>query len=346
MCREKTQAPAPWGPGNTRPGKTGRGTGPGDRSRGRLRHTEGYRVRRETVNGLPLIRFEALSLPGVVHAVTTRAGGVSRGPFATLNLGLHTNDETANVLTNRRRVCDALNINLESWVCAEQVHGGTVAVVGAEDRGRGAVSYERAIPQTDALITATPGLTLATFSADCPLVGLVDPSVPAVGLAHASWRSTVAGITARTVARMVETFGCRPARTRAVIAPSAGPCCYEVGEEVRAAARETLTDADRFFERRAVAHPVPRPVLPGRAFPDPQAATRGRADSRLPPSDSRLYFDLWSANVAQLEEAGVRRENIEVAGVCSICHRDAFFSYRTARGPVGHIAFLLGLTAP
>jgi len=265
-------------------------------------------MRRDTTAGLPLCRFDCLDVPGVVHGVTTRAGGVSVGPYASLNLSLHGGDAADRVLTNRRRVSDALGVPLDSWVAAQQVHRDTVAVVGPADRGRGAVSFDTAVPDTDALVTATPGLTLVTLSADCPLVGIVDPAVPAVGLAHASWRSTVRRIVARTVDRMVASFGCDAARMRAAVAPSAGPCCYEVGEEVREAARRSLARADRFLDER----------------------------------DGRLVFDLWSANLAQLVESGVPAEAVEVAAVCSICD-DAFFSYRRTGAPVGHIGFLLGI---
>lgn len=272
-------------------------------------------MERRTVAGVPLVLFEGLDLPGIVHGVTTRAGGVSEGPFATLNLGLRGGDDVERVLVNRGRASRAVGVALDSWVCGRQVHRANVATVDAGDRGRGARDPETAIPDTDALVTATRGVTLVTLAADCPLVGVVDPGVPAVGLAHASWRTTVAGLVSLMVGRMVSAFGCRPARMRAGIAPSAGPCCYEVGEEVREAARQV----------------------------GPVCRQAGRAERFFPVRDGRLHMDLWAANIAQLVEAGVPPEAVDVAGVCSICHPDQFFSYRAMGSPVGHIGFLLGL---
>ena len=107
------------------------------------------------------------TVPGVVHGVSTRLGGVSAPPFATLNLGLHTKDHPASVLENRRRFLHRLGGTLEASVWAEQVHGAEVAVVGPERAGRGARLYSDAISGVDALVTTAPGLFLAANFADC-----------------------------------------------------------------------------------------------------------------------------------------------------------------------------------
>jgi YfiH family protein len=335
-----------------------------DAGQARRLNDRGSAMRPTTVNGVPLIQFDVLSRAGVVHGFTTRAGGVSAGPYATLNLGLHGGDDPAAVLANRRRVAEALGVPLESWVCGQQVHRPGIVLVDAKDRGRGALSHADALPATDALTTAARGVTLATFSADCPLVAVVDPGVPAIGLAHASWRNTVARIVERVVAQMAAVLGCRPERMRAAISPSAGPCCYEVGPEVRDAARQALDDADRFFieapgrQRPAISDqpPVARSPGPDARRPTfdtpPQAAGLGfgssdagrlTPDARRPTPDACFLFDLWSANAAQLVAAGVPRAAIEVAGWCSICRNREFFSYRAQGSPVGHSAFLLAL---
>jgi copper oxidase (laccase) domain-containing protein len=93
------------------------------------------------------------------------------------------------------------------------------------------------------------------------------------------------------------------------IAPSIGGCCYEVGEEILGEWRAALPDADCFFEHR----------------------------------DGNLYLDLWAANTTQLVGAGLPRERIELAGVCTQCHADQFFSYRAAKGQTGRLALLLGI---
>jgi copper oxidase (laccase) domain-containing protein len=148
-----------------------------------------------------------------------------------------------------------------AWV--HQVHGGTVL----RARGPGLVG------DADALWTTEPGLATVGRGADCPLVlvgGRLGSGDGIWGFAHASWRSTVAGITGSLLAAMTAA-GLRPETARAVICPSAGPCCYEVGGEVRSAAVERL---------------------------GPQAA------AFFTPHGPRWLLDLWAANEAQLGAAG------------------------------------------
>ena len=262
------------------------------------------------LDGLAVGRFETLSALGwLVHGVSTRAGGVSAGRFASLNVGLHCGDDGEAVLENRRRLCRALGVEVASLVACSQVLGNAVAWVTEADRGRGATDSGTALAETDSLITDSPGVTLTAFSADCPLIALVDPQRRAVGLAHASRKGTLGRVAERTARAMGRLLGCDPSAMLAGIAPSIGGCCYEVGGEVLADVRAALPDAERFIERR----------------------------------DGSLYLDLWAANVAQLVEAGVPREQIEVGGVCSKCHADEYFSYRASGGQTGRFALLVGL---
>jgi len=267
-------------------------------------------MRLEAIKGLRIGRFDALAgLEDVVHGVSTRQGGVSDGPYASLNVGFLHGDSVEAVLENRRRLCAALGLEAGSLVVCDQALGNAVAWVTEADRGKGARDAATALPDTDALIADSPGVTLMALSADCPLIALVDPGRPAVGVAHASRLGTLGQVALRTVRAMERLLGCDPAAMLAGIGPGIGPCCYEVGDEVLAEAREALPDADRLFERR----------------------------------DGGLYFDLWAANVAQLVEAGLALERIEVAGVCTRCHADQFFSYRASGGRTGRFAVLVGL---
>ncbi len=248
-------------------------------------------------------------LGGIVHAVSTRHGGVSRGPFQGLNVGIQVGDDPQAVLENRRRLCEAAGVGLDSLVAAAQVHGNAVAWVTEAHRGRGARDAASALPDTDALITDSAGVTLIAFSADCPLIALVDPMRRAIGVAHASRRGTLGRIAARTVRAMERFLGCRPSDLVAAIAPSIGPCCYEVGDEVLAEARAALPGAERFFTQR----------------------------------EGRWHMDLWAANAAQLAEAGLARERIELPTICTCCRPDEFFSHRASRGRTGRFALLLAL---
>ena len=117
--------------------------------------------------------------------VTSRQGGVSAGPYASLNLGLHVGDSTAAVLENRRRTAAALGADLGDLVFCHQSHGRNVQVVTAADRGRGTLSQDDAIAATDALVTAEPGVVLVVMVADCVPIVLYDPVARVLSCVHA-----------------------------------------------------------------------------------------------------------------------------------------------------------------
>src|ERR1700678_3353338 len=107
--------------------------------------------------------------------VTTRQGGVSSGPYASLNLGLHVGDEPADVLENRRRAAAALGADLGDFVFCNQAHGREAKLITAADRGRGARALADAIAATDALVTGDAGVVLTVMVADCVPIVLYDP---------------------------------------------------------------------------------------------------------------------------------------------------------------------------
>ena len=108
------------------------------------------------------------------------------------------------------------------------MHQGHVEVVTDAHRGRGARSDGDAIPATDALITRRPGVVLAVMTADCVPVIVFDPTLPAVGIAHAGWAGTLLHVTRRTVEKMQAEFGSDPGSLVAAVGPSIGPATYEV----------------------------------------------------------------------------------------------------------------------
>jgi YfiH family protein len=265
-----------------------------------------------TISGdLIYYRFASLAeCDGLVHAVSTRLGGVSTGHLATLNLSYGVGDDPAAVVENRQRLSAAMGCALDDWVAAYQVHGTRVALVGKAGRGRGAYEQTSALPETDALITARPGLLLSLRLADCAPIFLFDPAHHAVGLAHAGWRGTVANIAAATVQAMAAAFGSRPGDLRAGIGPAIGPCCYEIGADV---ARQV------------------------------QAALPWAAAVQAERPGGSLYLDLWEANRRALLAAGLRPEHIEVARLCTACHTAEFYSHRAERGRTGRFGAVIGL---
>src|SRR5580704_9687511 len=186
------------------------------------------------VNGLHLLAWPALHASGADAAVTARSGGVSSGPYATLNLSLGVGDDPACVRENRRRLAVGFGASPEDFVFARQVHGAGVRVVGAADRGSGAFRLDDAIPDADALVTATPGVVLAILTADCVPIVLHDPVAGVLACVHAGWRGNVARVGAAAVSAMRQ-LGSDPADIVAGIGPAIDPARYQVGPEVYAA---------------------------------------------------------------------------------------------------------------
>ena len=250
-------------------------------------------------NGLGYYRFQGLAeYPLVTQAVFSRAGGVSRAPFSSLNVGQLVGDDPSAIEQNLTLIHEALGLPTGSVVSARQVHGTDVAVVRRNDAGR-------VFPATDALVTDVPGLSLMLRFADCVPIMLYDPAHHAVGLVHAGWRGTVGHVLRQTLLRMRGEYGTVSEDVISGIGPSIGPCCYEVGEEV-VAQLEVL-----------------------------------RSASRRAPSGGRYYLDLWEANRLQLLDTGVHQ--IEIAGLCTVCHVDEFFSHRAEKGLAGRFPAVLGL---
>lgn len=139
--------------------------------------------------------------------------------------------DTAGSLESRRVFLGALGVDYRGLICAKQAHKANVRYAQEIDRGKGALSYENAIADTDAFITDKPNLPLAVFSADCLSVFLYDPKTPAIGLAHAGWRSTQENIIAKTLRLMRDKFNTRAEDLYAGLGPSIRNCCYKVGAE-------------------------------------------------------------------------------------------------------------------
>lgn len=178
-------------------------------------------------------------LAGIRHGFFGRRGGVSGGPFASLNVSLRNADHTAHALENRRRVVTALDLAGRPLLIARQVHGIRCAVVDA--------SFDpHDPPEADAMATRTPGLVLGVTTADCAPVLLADVAAGVVGAAHAGWRGALHGILEATVEAMVG-LGASRRGLAAVIGPCIAQRSYEVGPPFEAAFLEADPGNRRFF---------------------------------------------------------------------------------------------------
>jgi hypothetical protein len=203
-------------------------------------------MRKENHDGIVLYRFPALNGKGVTHAALTRLGGVSRGAFATLNLGHTVGDDLAAVEENHRRVFSVLNLRREQIVSSYQIHSAQVRLVGEAHGGT-------VQPATDGLITTAPGIALLLRFADCMPLLLFDSVRHAVGLVHAGWRGVARGVVAAAVAAFVRRVGSRPADLWSGLGPAIGPCCYRVGPDVASAVAEACPEGAEVIQRRGEA---------------------------------------------------------------------------------------------
>jgi polyphenol oxidase len=218
------------------------------------------------VGELRFYQFDLYNLPGLVHGVFTRQGGVSPAPWASLNLGGLGGDSKDNVVENRRRIFDAVGRPVESIYDAWQVHGTHIICT---DKAR---PLDLAHVKADGILTDNPQVTLFMRFADCVPIFLYDPVRRVVGIAHAGWQGTLHKIAQITIERMVAEYGSHPGDILAAIGPSIGPDHYEIGPDV----------ADQVKA----------------AFPED--ATRFLYEVQ-----GKTFFDLWQTNQVILEKAGV-----------------------------------------
>jgi YfiH family protein len=173
------------------------------------------------------------TLPGVRVAFSTRIGGVSEGPYESLNLGYLTGDEGDRVVENRRRLATALGLDPENVVIGRQVHEAELAVHLGPQRPSPFHSPGGSLAEVDGQVAIDARLAPLVFTADCLPVAIAGPG--GVAMLHCGWRGLAAGIVARGVAAI--------AATDAAIGPGIGPCCYEVGDDVLGAFAAVGIDA-------------------------------------------------------------------------------------------------------
>ena len=260
-------------------------------------------------NGLWYGTFTHFDRLGIKHGISSRLGGMSPQPFTSLNLGLHTGDEDEQVIANRQLFCQGVGVVAKDIVTAEQIHTDKVCVVTKQHIGKGAKKYSEAIKATDALITNVPQIPLMLFFADCVPVLIVDPVQKVIGIAHAGWKGTMDNIAQKTVLSMQTHFGTNPQQCLVGIAPSIGPCCYEVDDVV-------IMRLKRQFDNW---------------------------EQLVRPQGAKWYLDLWQTNRLQLEQIGVQGKNIIVSNVCTACNKELFFSYRAENGCTGRMGAVIVL---
>lgn len=255
-------------------------------------------------NGLRYYQFDIFKDQPLFHAVLTRRGGVSAGPYASLNTGGTVGDDPAAVLANHEKIYQTLGYDYYSRFDVWQVHGTEILCA---DGPRGP---ETPHPKADGILTDCSDVTLFMRFADCVPILLMDPVKKVIGIIHAGWQGTYQQIARVAVDKMAACYGSRPADLLAGIGPSICQQCYEVGSEVVRAFEGTFGEqSGQYFEVGENGSP---------------------------------YLDLWAANRDTLRMAGVRR--IEVAGLCTACHLEDWYSHRAEHGNTGRFGVLMTLS--
>ena len=255
--------------------------------------------------------IEPASLRGGVRlaaAFTTRTGGVSSGPFESLNLSWSRGDDKACVEENRARLANALGgVEL---VFANQVHGRTVLKVDAKPEGVWSAG------EGDALMTDQPGLALCAQTADCTPILLFDPGRPAVAAIHSGWRGTVQQIATATLDAMAQAYGTQARHVHAAIGPSISKANYRVGPEVLEQFEALFGEFDE-----------------GLIGPKDDEGGAG--------------LDVAEACRRQLIQAGIPEAQVEMIRGCTFAERARFFSSRRAArdGHAGQFGGQVGVIA-
>jgi hypothetical protein len=177
--------------------------------------------------------------PGLRHAFFTRDGGVSKGIYASLNAGVGSQDDPADVTENRKRMAEALGVAPENFLSVYQIHSPEAVIA---DKAWDAASR----PRADAIVTRTPGLAIGATAADCGPILLVDPQARVIGAAHAGWKGALTGVLESTLDAM-EKLGGKRSDIVAAIGPLIRQSSYEVGAEFVVRFTESEADNARFF---------------------------------------------------------------------------------------------------
>ncbi len=236
-----------------------------------------------------------------------RKGGVSRGPYRSLNLGLNTGDQPEKIRENRARLLKLRHFGPLLPVLGKQAHGSRIRVAARQDAGRGWKRLDDAFSATDGLITTVPGMPLAITVADCLPVLITAESRPLAAAIHVGWRGLVAGILKRAVSKLARDFRILPAKLRIAIGPGIGPTAFTISGE-------TLTRLQR------ICAPA---LLPARG-------------------KSRARYHLGLAALHQLAMLGVPRTNITVVDECTASQARQYFSYRR-QGETGRMLAVIQL---
>lgn len=257
-------------------------------------------------NGITMLDILPVNATGNARGYfTTRKGGISTGVTAQMNCNIYKDFDRENGRENFRLFCAAIGVEPGNLITNRLTFGtNTVRKVTKADRTD--IYDKENAAHADGLVTDDRDVVLYLYSADCALIQFVDAKRKVIGACHAGWAGSLNGVIPNTVEAMTQ-YGCVPSDIVAVICPSIGKCCFEVGNEV----------AERF--------------------------SQAGFGNFIYENFDKPHIDLPGVDAAQLKKAGLKNENIYDTGLCTYCSEDLFHSYR--RGPVEDGKHLNGMNA-
>lgn len=238
-------------------------------------------------------------LPATIEAgFTTRNGGVSRPPYHSLNLGLGTDDQLPSVEGNRSTLTRSFDLSPHQLLTVKQVHGNDILLV---DEPNPDLNHFLSV-EVDAIITNQPEIMLGVLTADCIPILIWHPTQKIGAAIHAGWRGAASGLIQKVINAIGKNFNIPAAELRAAIGPGIGAHKYEVDRPVRDAFRQGTGFWENISEETRLGH--------------------------------------WKLNIPlscqlQLEQVGLKQQNIDVAEQCTCCHAELFFSHRRDQGVTG-----------
>lgn len=269
-------------------------------------------TRLHETDGVCYLTFPILEREGILHAFSTRLGGVSTDIYSSMNLSFHREDDPEAVMENHRRLAAAVGYDSNRLVFSDQVHDTVIRKITREDAGKGIIRPSDIIG-IDGLVTNEPDIPLMTFYADCVPLYFYDPVKRVAALAHSGWRGTRACMGRCMVRYMEREYGSRPEDIISVVGPSICRNCYEISEDV---AEEFRTS-------------FPEQILPELLRDD---------------HNGKYHLNLHRANEYILQDAGLRPEHIGVTDLCTCCNPRLLFSHRASKGRRGNLGAVIMLT--
>ena len=253
-----------------------------------------------------LIEFNNLKKEKIKAGISTRIGGVSKKPYNSMNLGIYTDDLKEDVEENYDIFLNALDIDKNKTFYTLQIHGDKIKIIDREFYNNS--DSFTAIENYDGMISTINGINLVTFYADCVPLLFYDKKQNIIGVCHSGWRGTVKKIAKKMINTFQSEFNSNLEDIICAIGPSADVCCYEVDKSV-------INEFDKHFAYAKECY--------------------------IAKENGKYMLDLKKVNYKLLIELGIKKINIEISNLCTICNNDILYSHRKESGITGrHIGII------